>query len=182
MRVAYFIFTLIITALLSSTSFAQDFTLHSAELQEGKQLTAAHVFKGFGCEGDNTSPQLSWSNAPEGTKSFALTVYDPDAPTGSGWWHWNVVNIPASVTELPAGASPEKGLPDGVVQLRNDYGVRGFGGACPPPGEVHRYIFTVYALGVEQLDLPENASNALAGFMTRANALASADITAVYTR
>lgn len=182
MRVAYFILTLIITTSVSSTSFAQDFTLHSAELREGKPLTAAHVFKGFGCEGGNTSPQLSWSNVPEGTKSFALTVYDPDAPTGSGWWHWNVVNIPASVTELPAGASPKKGLPEGAVQLRNDYGVVGFGGACPPPGEVHRYIFTVYALGVEQLDLPENASNALVGFMTRANALASADITAVYTR
>ena len=86
MRISYFIFTLLIAASLSSTSFAQDFTLHSAELQEGKQLTTAHVFKGFGCEGDNRSPQLSWSNAPEGTKSFALTVYDPDAPTGSGWW------------------------------------------------------------------------------------------------
>ena len=182
MRISLFMLSLCVAMLFTTSAAAQEFTLNSPELREGKQLKAAHVFQGFGCEGGNTSPELSWSNAPSGTKSFAVTVYDPDAPTGSGWWHWNVVNIPATVTSLPAGASADMGIPSGAVQLRNDYGVSGFGGACPPPGEVHRYIFTVYALGVEQMELPENPSNALAGFMTRANALASASITAVYTR
>lgn len=182
MRITYFCLSILFTASFFTSSAAQEFALQSTDIQEGQQLTAAHVFQGFGCEGENRSPQLSWTNAPAGTKSFALTVYDPDAPTGSGWWHWNVVNIPASVSSLPAGAGSRENLPKGAVQLRNDYGVSGFGGACPPPGEVHRYQFTVYALGVEQLELPEHASNALAGFMTRANALASATITAVYNR
>ena len=182
MRIVYLVLTLICTAFFTTATFGQAFTLHSENIKEGAALTSAYVFQGFGCEGDNRSPQLSWSNAPAGTKSFAVTVYDPDAPTGSGWWHWNVVNIPATASSLPEGVSDKKGLPEGAIQLRNDYGVVGFGGACPPPGEVHRYIFTVYALGVEKLELPENASNALAGYMTRANALESASITAVYTR
>jgi len=139
------------------------------------------VFKGFGCEGGNQSPQLSWSGAPKGTKSFALIAYDPDAPTGSGWWHWSVVNLPASATQLAAGASGQA-MPAGAREMRNDYGVAGFGGACPPPGAMHRYIFTIHALGVEKLDLPADASNALTGFMINANSLAHATITAVYNR
>lgn len=162
-------------------SHAQEFKLTSNDISEGKHLKDDHVFQGFGCEGKNLSPHLAWKNAPEETKSFAVTVYDPDAPTGSGWWHWNVVNIPSSVSELPIGSNAEN-LPKSVTQIRNDYGVIGFGGACPPPAEVHRYKFTVHALGVEALELPENASNALAGFMIRANSLASDTITAVYTR
>ena len=182
MRFKLLSFSALIALALTTTAYGQEFTLHSTDIAEGEKLAVAQVFKGFGCEGGNTSPQLSWSNPPSGTKSFALTVYDPDAPTGSGWWHWNVVNIPASVTSLPAGASASNRFPEGAMQIRNDYGSPGFGGACPPPGEVHRYQFTVYALGVERLDLPDNASNALAGFMTKANALSSASITAVYTR
>ena len=167
---------------IASPAIAQEFTLTSTSISEGEQLSSDFVFQGFGCEGGNESPQLSWSNAPEGTKSFAITAYDPDAPTGSGWWHWNVVNIPASVDSIPQDASFEGTLPAAALEIRNDYGVTAFGGACPPPGEVHRYIFTVYALGTEQLELPENPSNALVGFMTRANALDSASITAVYNR
>jgi Raf kinase inhibitor-like YbhB/YbcL family protein len=112
----------------------------------------------------------------------ADTAYDPDAPTGLGWWHWNVVNIPATVAELRSDVSGTNALPAGAVELKNDYSSVGFGGACPPPGEVHRYVFTVHALGVEKLDLPKEASNALAGFMIRANSIGTAGITAVYNR
>jgi len=172
---------LLATTLISPLS-AQALELTSASVSEGEPLTATHVFQGFGCEGDNQSPQPSWTGAPEGTKSFAITAYDPDAPTGSGWWHWNVVNIPASVNDIAPNASMDNTLPEDALEIRNDYGVVGFGGACPPPGEVHRYIFTVYALGTESLELPENPSNALVGFMIRANMLDSDSITAVYHR
>lgn len=158
------------------------FRLTSGSIAEGMPLRAEQVFAGFGCTGGNTSPQLSWSGAPEGTRSFALTAYDPDAPTGSGWWHWAVVNIPASVSGLEEGASGTAAMPAGAVEMTNDFGSAGFGGACPPPGEVHRYIFTLYALPVDKLDLPEGASNALAGFMINGSKLGSSRITAVYTR
>ena len=167
---------------IASPAFAQEFSLTSTTVSEGEKLTNSHVFEGFGCEGENQSPQLSWSGAPEGTKSFAITVYDPDAPTGSGWWHWHVVNIPASVNSVSQNASINGDLPREALQVRNDFGIFGFGGACPPPGKVHRYIFTIYALSTEQLELPENPSNALVGFMTRAKMLDSASITAVYHR
>ncbi|MEM9003784.1 MAG: YbhB/YbcL family Raf kinase inhibitor-like protein [Cyanobacteria bacterium P01_F01_bin.86] len=172
---------LLATTIASPVS-AQEFNLTSTTVTEGGMLTNSHVFEGFGCEGENQSPQLSWTGAPEGTKSFAINVYDPDAPTGSGWWHWNVVNIPASTNSVAQNASSNNNLPEEATEIRNDYGSIGFGGACPPPDEVHRYIFTVYALGTERLELPENPSNALTGFMIRANMLDSASITAVYHR
>ena len=102
--------------------------------------------------------------------------------SGSGWWHWNVVNLPVSINSVSENASGNNTLSGEVTEIRNDYGTIGFGGACPPAGEVHRYIFTVYALGTERLELPENPSNALVGFMIRANMLDSASITAVYHR
>ena len=163
--------------LLATPALAGDFQLTSNTIAEGQQLAAAQVFQGFGCEGGNAAPDLAWSGAPEGTESFAVTVYDPDAPTGSGWWHWFAFNIPADVTELPAATA----VPEGTVELANDYGAAGFGGACPPPGEVHRYQFTVHALGTT-LELDSRVSNALAGYMVNANSLASATITAVYNR
>lgn len=174
------ILTAAIALVSALPAMAQDFVLTSADMKEGAQLSAEQVFAGFGCEGGNLSPDLAWSGAPEGTKSFALTAYDPDAPTGSGWWHWGVVNIPADTHNIPAGASGN--LTGGAMELVNDYGISGFGGACPPPGEVHRYIFTIHALGVETLDLPPDASNALAGFMINANSIDTARLTAVYTR
>ena len=167
----------LIAAALPAAALAQDFTLTSNTIAEGEPLGDAQVYQGFGCSGGNTAPDLAWSGAPEGTQSFAVTAYDPDAPTGSGWWHWFAFNIPADVNTLPAGGT----LPEGAVTLANDFGSPGFGGACPPPGEVHRYRFTVHALGTK-LDLDSGASNALAGFMVNANALATATITAVYTR
>ncbi|MEL6548390.1 MAG: YbhB/YbcL family Raf kinase inhibitor-like protein [Myxococcota bacterium] len=161
---------------------AKDFTLSSPDVAEGQRLAARHVFEGFGCKGGNLSPELTWSGAPKGTKSYAVSVYDPDAPTGSGWWHWNVFNLPSETSTLPRGATATQGLPKGARQATNDYGAMGFGGACPPPGEVHRYVITVYALDVKTLEVPKNASNALIGFMTRAHSLASEHITAVFSR
>ena len=172
----------LLATISASPASAQEFGLTSTTVSEGERLTDSHVFEGFGCEGGNESPQLSWTGAPEGTKSFAINVYDPDAPTGSGWWHWNVVNLPAATNAIAQNASVSGDLPSEAIEIRNDYGTVGFGGACPPPGEVHRYIFTVYALGTERLELPENPSNALVGFMIRANMLDSASITAVYHR
>ncbi|HEV7245875.1 MAG TPA: YbhB/YbcL family Raf kinase inhibitor-like protein [Shinella sp.] len=172
----------LLAIVMANAASAQDFKLSSSSIAEGAQLASSFVFAGFGCEGGNQSPQLSWSGAPEGTKSFAITAYDPDAPTGSGWWHWNAVNIPASVTSLELGASGDGKMPAGTVEIANDYGAAGFGGACPPPGEVHRYVFTVHALATDRLELPENPSNALAGFMIGANTIESARITAVYSR
>src|SRR5262249_36039899 len=122
------------------------FKLESPTIKPGATLSEQQVFNGMGCSGKNTSPALHWSGAPAGTKSFALTLYDPDAPTGSGWWHWVVFNLPPSITSLPEGAGSADGgkLPPGTVQGRTDFGTTGFGGACPPPGDKpHRYIFTV---------------------------------------
>jgi Raf kinase inhibitor-like YbhB/YbcL family protein len=176
-------------ALLVSTAWtahAAGFTLSSPTIKPGSTLTDAQVFKGFGCEGRNVSPALKWSGAPAGTKSYAVTVYDPDAPTGSGWWHWVVYNIPATAAELPEGAGAAEGkgaLPAGAVQGRTDFGSAAFGGACPPPGDKpHRYIFTVYALKTDKIDAPADASAALIGFMINANKLAKASFEAKYGR
>jgi hypothetical protein len=128
----------------------------------------------------NRSPQLSWSGAPEGTRSFAITAYDPDAPTGSGFWHWTVANIPADVTDLAEGASSD-GLPAGAVEGRTDFGEPGFGGAAPPPGHgPHRYIFTVFAVDTERLDVTPENSGAVFGFNLHFHTLAKASITATY--
>ncbi len=147
-------------------------------------MDSAQEFQGFGCAGGNLSPQLSWSDAPEGTMAFAVLAYDPDAPTGSGWWHWQIVNIPTDVDTLETGAGdPGKKLtPEDSVQIINDYGVRGFGGACPPQGHgVHRYQFTIHALS-KKLELPDNASGALTGYMVNAHSLGSSTIVALYKR
>ena len=165
----------LMTFTLAAPALADSFTLTSSDIAEGQKLSNDFVFQGFGCEGGNVAPTLEWQGAPEGTESFAVTAYDPDAPTGSGWWHWFAFNIPADVTSL--GGSHD--VP--AVQLTNDYGAIGFGGACPPPGEVHRYEFTVHALGTT-LAIDNSVSNALAGYMVNANSIASSTITAVYTR
>ncbi|MFC3120722.1 YbhB/YbcL family Raf kinase inhibitor-like protein [Agaribacter flavus] len=176
-------FIVSMTAALSAN--AGSFSVSSEDIAHGEFMGKKHEFSGFGCTGDDKSPQLSWSNAPEGTKSFAVTVYDPDAPTGSGWWHWQVINIPSTVTTLKTGAGNVKknALPEGAAQVVNDYGIAGYGGACPPKGHgAHRYFFTVYALSVEKLELPEGASGALAGYMIKANTIESSTIQALYKR
>ncbi|MFI4865534.1 MAG: YbhB/YbcL family Raf kinase inhibitor-like protein [Steroidobacterales bacterium] len=160
------------------------FRLQSATVAPDSMLSNDQVYSGFGCSGKNISPALSWKGAPRATKSFAVTVYDPDAPTGSGWWHWVVYNIPADVTELPAGAGNAGGkLPAGAAQGHTDFGTSGFGGACPPAGDKpHRYIFTVYALKTEKISVPDEASAAMVGFMIHSNSLAKASLTARYGR
>ena len=156
---------------------AAEFKVESASQVDG-HLPDAQFADTFGCQGGNQSPQVKWSGAPVGTKSFVVTLYDPDAPTGSGWWHWVVANIPAEVGELPAGAGSVGGrLPGGASTIANDAGQAGYLGACPPVGRDHRYIVTVHALKVEKLDLPPNATPALVGFMSWANGLGKASLT-----
>ena len=170
--------------LTCSAAHADSLTLTSTDIEHGSFMSKTQEFEGFGCAGANQSPQLSWDHAPEGTVAFAITAYDPDAPTGSGWWHWQLVNIPKEVTHLPAGAGAAGGelAPAGSLHISNDYGVAAFGGACPPEGDgAHRYQFTVHALST-LLDLPADASGALAGYMINANSLASSTIEALYKR
>ncbi len=163
---------------------ASGFALTSTDIAQGRKIAAAQIFNSFGCSGQNVSPALSWSHAPEGTQSFALLVHDPDAPTGSGWWHWVVYNIPASVNILPAGAgNPEQHrLPAGAVQGRTDFGSHEYGGPCPPPGKPHHYHFRLYALKVPKLDVPADASAAFIAFNVHANEIGETQIMALYSR
>ncbi len=171
--------------LLSPLANAGEFTLTSPAIASGSTLSNTYLFHGFGCTGENKSPELHWTAGPAGTKSYAVTVYDPDAPTGSGWWHWLVYNLPVDTRTLAFDAGQTGGamLPNGAEHGRSDFGTYGFGGACPPPGDKpHRYVFTVYALGVDKIDPPEGATSALIGYMINANNLASASLTAYYGR
>jgi len=159
--------------------FAQGFTLTSEDISG--QLSNEQVFNGFGCSGKNISPELSWKEAPKGTKSFALTAYDPDAPTGSGWWHWVVFNIPKDKTTLEKGFGNSE--QKGIVQSVTSFGSTGFGGACPPVGDkAHRYIFTIHALDVEKLDLDKNANPALVGFILNSHTIAKSSVMGYYGR
>ncbi|MBN2815191.1 MAG: YbhB/YbcL family Raf kinase inhibitor-like protein [Campylobacterales bacterium] len=174
-----------IVALLMGTTLllAEGFSLKSNDILG--QLSNEQVFNGFGCKGENISPALEWTNAPKGTQSFAITMYDKDAPTGSGWWHWVVFNIPAEVTSLAknSGDTLANLMPKDAVQSMTSYGKSGFGGACPPLGHgPHQYVITVYALGTKKLDLDANASPALVGYMLNANTLAKASVIAYYAR
>jgi len=180
---------LLVATLSAATAAGGDaalkFELSSTDVHQGKMVPAANVFNGMGCTGQNLSPELSWKGAPEGTKSFAVTMYDPDAPTGSGWWHWVVYNIPTATTSLVSGAGdPSKNLlPAGATQGNTDFGAPGYGGPCPPPGSKdHHYQIIVYALKVEKLDLPATATAAYVSFNLHANMLAKAELTAVYKR
>lgn len=172
-------------ALATTTVLAGGFSLTSPELRQGARLAQEQVFKGFGCEGGNVSPALAWEGAPQGTRSFAVTVYDPDAPTGSGWWHWVVFNLPAGTTGLKKGAGdPRAGLmPAGAVQSRTDFGQTGYGGPCPPVGDMpHRYIFTVHALKLDKLPLDESRPAAMVGFYINQNSLGQAVLMGRYGR
>lgn len=153
------------------------FSLTSASMTDGQPLDAKQVSGLMGYDGQDLSPQLSWSGFPPETRSFAVTCYDPDAPTMSGFWHWGVANLPASVTELPEGAGDDSALPGEALTLLNDAGMRRFVGAAPPPGHgPHRYYITVHAVDVEKLDLPESASPAFLGFNLFSHAIGRAAI------
>jgi len=159
------------------------FAVTAPDLETRGRITTTHVFNGMGCNGQNISPALQWTNPPAGTKSFAVTAYDPDAPTGSGWWHWVMYNIPASVTALPPGAGNGRNAPRGSAQGQTDFGTKGYGGPCPPAGDrPHHYQFTVFALKVDRLDLPGNATAAMVGFNLNANKLATVRVTGLYAR
>ncbi len=159
------------------------FTLRSNEL--GGQATMRQVFKGFGCDGENISPDLFWENAPAGTKSFAITIYDESAPTGSGWWHWLLFDIPSSISKIPSNAgNPTVNLaPNGSIQSRTDYGSHGYGGPCPPPGNgLHKYTVTVYALKTEKLGLDKDANAAIVGYNIYSNTIGKASLVFYYQR
>jgi Raf kinase inhibitor-like YbhB/YbcL family protein len=163
------------------------FKVSSNSFKDGDYLAMTHVASadaGFGCAGENKSPHLKWSGAPAGTKSFAVTCFDPDAPTGSGFWHWLVVNIPANVIELSLGAGSKGGaMPPGSLQTRTDYGFAGYGGPCPPEGDhPHRYLFTVFAVGVESLPVKADTPAAQIGFNLHFNTLAKAAIMGLFKR
>ncbi|XPV74978.1 MAG: YbhB/YbcL family Raf kinase inhibitor-like protein [Desulfovibrio sp.] len=165
--------------------FASDaFMVTSPTLKAGSSMVQKHVLNGFGCSGENVSPELNWQNAPEGTKSFAITVYDPDAPTGSGWWHWVVFDLPVTMNGVGAGFGNEGfGVPAGVIQSRTDFGKAGYGGACPPKGHGdHSYIFTVYALDVATLGLTVESPAAMVGYHLGGHTLAKAVFTVPYGR
>lgn len=162
-----------------------NFTLSSPDIGSGDSIAPVFEFDGFGCSGQNRSPVLQWSGAPEETRSFAVTMYDPDAPSGSGWWHWFVVDLPATASQLEPDAGVQGGgnLPAPARHIRNDFGAYAWGGVCPPRGDKpHRYVFTVHALSLDRLDVPDDAPAALAGFMINANTLATATFTATYGR
>jgi Raf kinase inhibitor-like YbhB/YbcL family protein len=170
--------------LTAGAASAAKLSVTSPDIASGKAISDEQVFNGFGCSGKNVSPALSWSGAPAGTKSFAVTVYDPDAPTGSGFWHWVVFNIPPSTTSLPKNAGDVKAnlAPKGSVQSRTDFGVPGWGGPCPPPGKAHRYIFTVFAVDVDHIDATADTSAAVIGFNLHFHTLAKGSLTGKYGR
>ncbi|MFL5303799.1 MAG: YbhB/YbcL family Raf kinase inhibitor-like protein [Polyangia bacterium] len=167
----------------SPAAEAASFTLTSAAFKNNGTIAPKYSFNQMGCTGENVSPPLEWKNPPAGTKSFALMVHDPDAPTGSGWWHWVVYNIPAETTALPEGAGAADGhaLPKGTVQGNTDFGKPGWGGPCPPPGSgKHHYNFTLFALKVDKIDVPPGASPAMVGFNVSANKLGQAKLTGTF--
>jgi Raf kinase inhibitor-like YbhB/YbcL family protein len=170
---------------LAAPALAAGFTVTTPDFHDGGTVPMAQVFNAFGCTGGNHSPAISWSGEPAGTQSFAVTIYDPDAPTGSGWWHWTVFNIPAGVHSLPADAGTANStlLPAGTGQGRTDFGFSNYGGPCPPAGDKpHHYVITVYAVKEAHLPLDANASGALVGFTLHFNALATAHVTGRYGR
>jgi Raf kinase inhibitor-like YbhB/YbcL family protein len=163
---------------------ASAMTLTSADVKDGGTIAVTHVYDRTGCTGQNLSPALAWSGAPPATRSFALTVHDPDAPRPGGWWHWLVYDIPSSTASLPrgAGTAGSSGMPSGARQGTNDFGDAAYGGPCPPPGSPHHYTFVISALDVSSLNLPAGAAPAQVSFQIQAHTLASAKLTGLYGR
>ena len=171
-------------ALLASVAFssalAADFQLTSSDIGPDRPLAQDFVFSGFGCTGGNQSPALNWSGAPQGTKSYAVALFDPDAMQGKGFWHWLMVNIPAHITALSRDAGKNDGSksPSGSVQIRNGFRAAGYSGSCPPPSdEPHGYVMTVYAIKVNKLDVPADATSRIMLAAIEANSLGNASLT-----
>jgi len=186
-KIAAWIAPLSIFVLSAGAANAQNMTLTSPDIKKGGTIANEQVFKGFGCAGENISPALNWSGAPKNTKSFAVTIYDPDAPTGSGWWHWVVFNIPPATTSLSknAGDVSKKLTPEGAIQSRTDFGAAGYGGPCPPKGDKpHHYNITVFAVDADKLPdaKDDSASAALVGYDLHFHTLAKATLTGLYGR
>lgn len=180
-------FRLLLPALLTASAMASahGLTLHGPVATSGDRLPHAQVNDAYGCTGGNRSPVLQWVRIPKGTQSLAITVFDPDAPTGSGWWHWVLYDIPANTEGLASGVGTASAadLPHGAKQARNDFGQRAYGGACPPKGDKpHRYVITLYALDVPSLDAPEDASPAMIGYLIHQHRIAQSTVTSVYAR
>ncbi|MGH7738933.1 MAG: YbhB/YbcL family Raf kinase inhibitor-like protein [bacterium] len=168
-------------AVLAWAQSSYSMELKSNQIKNGQTIANEQVFDGMGFSGGNISPELRWTKGPTGTKSYALMVYDPDAPTGSGWWHWVVFNIPADQTSLPknfGAKSAKDSVP--MIQSRTDFGTTGYGGPAPPPGKPHHYRFTIYALKVKSLPLTADTSAAMVGFYVNANKLASATLVGLF--
>ena len=169
-------------AMLASTA-AGAFEITSPDVASGAKIADEQVFSGFGCKGGNISPALKWSGAPSGTKSFALMLYDPDAPTGSGFWHWVMFDIPPDVTELPKGAGDLKSgkAPKGATQSRTDFGVPGYGGPCPPKGDpAHHYHIMLFAVDTPKLGTDADTSAAVVGFNLHFHTLAKTELVGLY--
>jgi Raf kinase inhibitor-like YbhB/YbcL family protein len=168
-----------------ASASAAGLTVTSPDIKPGARIADEQVANGFGCSGGNVSPALNWSGAPKGTKSFALSVYDPDAPTGSGFWHWVMFDIPATVTSLPKNAGDSKAslAPAGAIQGNNDAGSPGYFGPCPPKGDKpHHYHFQVFAVDVDKLDADATASPAVVGFNLHFHTLAKATLIGIWGR
>lgn len=176
---------IVLTAVFSLSACYDKFTLSSPDIGPDGVIKNAQVYNSFGCTGNNQSPRLEWKNAPDAAKSFVVTMYDPDAPTGSGFWHWTVLDLPGSTRSLGsnAGAAGNAGLPAGALQGYTDYGTSAYGGPCPPVGDKpHHYVFTVYAMNIASTGLTAGAPGALVSFVAKANSIASASFTATFGR
>jgi Raf kinase inhibitor-like YbhB/YbcL family protein len=174
----------VLLAAAGAAEAAPAFTLTSPAFKNNGTIPDKYSFNAMGCTGENTSPPLEWKNPPAGTKSFALMVHDPDAPTGSGWWHWVAYNIPADTTSLAEGAGKvgSATMPKGSIAGNTDFGKPGYGGPCPPPGSgKHHYNFTLFALKVDKLEVPPGASPAMVGFNVNANTVGKAKLTGIYS-
>lgn len=167
-----------------SSANSREFSVTTNSFKANGTIPQRNLYNGFGCSGENISPNVEWHNPPAETASFAVTIYDPDAPTGSGWWHWTVFNIPSSVASLSEGASRNRDkMPQGAIEAMTDFGQTGYGGPCPPQGDKpHRYIITVYALKVPCIDLPPESPGAMVGFYLNQNALATTSVVGFYGR
>lgn len=178
-------FRCLMATAVCAPALAAGFVLQSPDVPAGSTLKPAQVYKGYGCEGGNLAPALAWSGEPVGTRSFAITLFDPDAPTGHGWWHWLVLDLPGDTHALPAASGQPAGpaLPGQAVQTRTDFGPPGFGGACPPKGsKPHRYIFTIWALKRDTLGLTAETAPAKVEAALKSEAVGKASFIAYYSR